>query len=91
MVRSRGELYDSEDLAGGVVFGEADRDPAAAAPRVKQVELPSIAFATHPSGTQTSDMDESGGNSTAGKSEDLEKNELAGSVHKRAGFGTVTV
>ncbi|KAL1952238.1 hypothetical protein VTO73DRAFT_1387 [Trametes versicolor] len=92
MVRSRGELYDSEDLAGGVVFGEADRDPAAAAPRVKQVELPSIAFATHPSGTQTSDMDESGGNSTTGKSDlDLEKNELAGSVHKRAGFGTVTV
>lgn len=42
MVRSRGELYDSEDLAGGVIFGEADRDPAAAAPRVKQVELPSV-------------------------------------------------
>lgn len=40
MVRSRGELYDSDDLGGGVVFGERDSSPGQHG--VKQVGLPSV-------------------------------------------------
>ncbi|KAL1952236.1 hypothetical protein VTO73DRAFT_1385 [Trametes versicolor] len=68
MVRSRGELYESEDLADGIVLGETDRDPAAVAPRVKDpVQMASIAFARHPSGTQASDVDEVRGEQYCGE------------------------